>query len=35
MTMGGEEMSANAFDMMFTVTTIAICAVFFAVNMLG
>jgi len=34
MTFNGEPADANAFDTMFTVVTIAICALYFATNML-
>ena len=35
MTFNGEPADANAFDTMFTVVTIVICALYFAANMLG
>ena len=35
MTVRGEPADSNAFDMMFTVVTIGLCALYFAVNMLG
>jgi hypothetical protein len=34
MTINGEPADANTFDAMFSVVTIVICALYFAVNML-